>query len=211
MYSNHEIEGKIALFSLYIEFGKELITLNEEAVVLYRNKTDRNGEYPDRSQKIIFKPGNYSLQDIQTLIKKHVPDFTLGINKENNFQMFIGMLSQIVLSKNLLSAIGMQQSLSGKWLSLGPYFGIKRNPQKLSLVCDEIDAATHFIDGRESKCIFISPLTANVLTYNPHYLIYYDVKYPTRYLNFKLLDEHGFDIPVKHIVIQLINKEHGNV
>ena len=39
VYSNlYEIQGKIALFSLYIEFGKELITLNEEAVVLYRNK-----------------------------------------------------------------------------------------------------------------------------------------------------------------------------
>ena len=124
VYSNHEIEGKIALFSLYIEFGKELITLNEEAVVLYRNKPDRDGEYPDRSEKIIIKAGSYSLQEIQTLIKKHVPDFTLAINKENNFQMFIGVLSQIVLSKNLLSAIGMQESLSGKWLSLGPYFGV---------------------------------------------------------------------------------------
>ena len=114
VYSNHEIQGKIALFSLYIEFGKELITLKEEAVVLYRNKPDQDGKYPDRSEKIIIKAGRYSLQDIQTLIKKHVPNFTLGINKENNFEMFIGLLSQIVLSKNLLSAIGMKESLSGR-------------------------------------------------------------------------------------------------
>ena len=130
MYSNHEIQGKIALFSLYIEFDSSLITLNEEAAVLYRNKPDRDGKYPERSEKIIIKPGSYSLQDIQTLIKKHVPNFTLTINKENNFQMFIGVLSQIVLSKNLLSAIGIQQSLSGKWLSLGPHFGVKKTPNK---------------------------------------------------------------------------------
>ena len=37
------------------------------------------------------------------------------------------------------------------------------------------------------------------------------LEYPTRYLNFKLVDEHGFDIPFEHINIQLINKEHGNV
>ena len=87
----------------------------------------------------------------------------------------------------------------------------KETPQKISLVCDEIDSATHFINGKESKSMYTSPFTANVLTYNPQNLIYYDVEYPTRYLNFKLLDEHGFDIPVKHIVIQLINKHHGNV
>ena len=211
MYSNHEIEGKIALFSLYIEFGKELITVNEEGVVLNRNKPDRDGEYPERSEKIIIKAGSYSLQEIQTLIKKYVPDFTLAMSKKNNFQMLIGLLSQIVLSKNLLSAMGMKEALSGKRLSLGPYFGEKEKPQKISLVCNQIDSATHFIDGKESKCIYIPPFTGNVLSYNPQNLIYYDIEYPTRYLNFKLLDKHGFDIPVKHIVIQLIKKHHGNV
>ena len=121
---------KLLCVSLYIEFAKELITLNEEAVVLYRNKPDRDGKYPDRSEKIIIKAGSYSLQEIQTLIKKHVPDFTLAINKENNFEMFIGLLSQIVLSKNLLSAIGMQQSLSGKWLSLGSLFWREKETTK---------------------------------------------------------------------------------
>ena len=168
MYSNHEIEGKIALFSLYIEFGiHQLIALNEDAVVLYRNKPDRDGEYTERSEKIIIKAGSYSLQYIQTLIKKHVPDFTLGINKENNFQMFIGMLSQIVLSQNLLSAIGMQRFLIGEMVIFGPLFWSEREtPQKISLVCDEIDSATHFINGKESKSMYISPFTANVLTYN---------------------------------------------
>ena len=43
-YSNHEIKGSIALYSIFIELTPpkvDQLTLNEEGVIVYQQKTDK--------------------------------------------------------------------------------------------------------------------------------------------------------------------------
>ena len=75
LYSNHEIKGSIALYSIFIELTPpkvDQLTLNEEGVIVYQQKTDKELNYSESSKKIIIPQGTYSVNELETLIKQHI-------------------------------------------------------------------------------------------------------------------------------------------
>ena len=216
-YSNHEIKGSIALYSIFIELTPpkvDQLTLNEEGVIVYQQKTDKELNYSESSKKIIIPQGTYSVNELETLIKQHIPQFTLSLNKERTLEMFIGINTHMTFTKNMLKLIGIKEILEGHWLSLGPHFGRKKiikpvqTVNTIYLYCKQLLKSTHLIDGKYTNCLYITPLLANqtIIFHSPAKLIYLPVEYPTRYLDFKILDQNGQSIPIKNITIQVLNK-----
>ena len=89
-YINHEINGDIALYSIFIELTLpklDQLILNEEGVILYQQKTDKELNYSEPSKKIIIPQGTYLVNELETLIKQHIPQFTLSLNKERTLDI----------------------------------------------------------------------------------------------------------------------------
>ena len=81
-YSNIEID--IGLYSIFIELKLPKVyqlILNEEGVIVYQQKTDKELNYSEQSKKVIIPRGTYSVNKLETLIKQHVPQLTLSLNK----------------------------------------------------------------------------------------------------------------------------------
>ena len=75
-YSNHQIKGDIALYSIFIELTLpkvDQLILNEEGVIVYQQRTDGEDNWSEPSKKIIIPQGTYSVNELETLIKKHIP------------------------------------------------------------------------------------------------------------------------------------------
>ena len=217
LYSNHEIKGSIALYSIFIELTPlkvDQLTLNEEGVIVYQQKTDKELNYSEPSKKIIIPQGTYSVDELETLIKQHIPQFTLSLNKERTLDMYIGINTHMTFTKNMLKLIGIKEILEGHWLSLGPHFGRKKiikpvqTVNTIYLYCKQLLKSTHLIDGKYTNSLYITPLLANqtVIFHSPAKLVYLPVEYSTRYLDFKILDQNGENIPIKNITIQVLNK-----
>ena len=217
LYSNHEIKGSIALYSIFIELTPlkvDQLTLNEEGVIVYQQKTDKELNYSEPSKKIIIPQGTYSVDELETLIKQHIPQFTLSLNKERTLDMYIGINTHMTFTKNMLKLIGIKEILEGHWLSLGPHFGRKKiikpvqTVNTIYLYCKQLLKSTHLIDGKYTNSLYITPLLANqtVIFHSPAKLVYLPVEYPTRYLEFKILDQKGQSIPIKNIILQVLNK-----
>ena len=217
LYSNHEIKGSIALYSIKIELTPpkvDQLTLNEEGVIVYQQKTDKELNYSESSKKIIIPQGTYSVNELETLIKQHIPQFTLSLNKERTLEMFIGINTHMTFTKNMLKLIGIKEILEGHWLSLGPHFGRKKiiksvqTVNTIYLYCKQLLKSTHLIDGKYTNSLYITPLLANqtIIFHSPAKLVYLPVEYPTRYLDFKILDQNRENIPIKNITIQVLNK-----
>ena len=166
------------------------------------------------SKKIIIPQGTYSVNELETLIKQHIPQFTLSLNKERTLEMFIGINTHMTFTKNMLKLIGIKEILEGHWLSLGPHFGRKKiikpvqTVNTIYLYCKQLLKSTHLIDGKYTNSLYITPLLANqtVIFHSPAKLVYLPVEYPTRYLEFKILDQKGQSIPIKNIILQVLNK-----
>ena len=217
LYSNHEIKGSIALYSIFIELTPlkvDQLTLNEEGVIVYQQKTDKELNYSEPSKKIIIPQGTYSVDELETLIKQYIPQFTLSLNKERTLDMYIGINTHMTFTKNMLKLIGIKEILEGHWLSLGPHFGRKKiikpvqTVNTIYLYCKQLLKSTHLIDGKYTNSLYITPLLANqtVIFHSPAKLVYLQVIYPTRYLEFKILDQKGQSIPIKNIILQVLNK-----
>ena len=218
LYSNHEIKGSIALYSIFIELTPpkvDQLTLNEEGVIVYQQKKDGEHNWSEPSKKIIIPQGTYSVNELETLIKKDIPQFTLSLNEERTLEMFIGVLTHMTFTKNLLKLVGIKEIFEGQWLSLGPHFGRKKiiNPVQtvvntIYLYCKQLLKSTHLIDGKYTNCLYTTPLLVKqtVVFHSPAKLIYLPVEYPTRYLEFKILDQNGKNIPIQNITIQVLNK-----
>ena len=208
LYSNHEIKGSIALYSIFIELTPlkvDQLTLNEEGVIVYQQKTDKELNYSEPSKKIIIPQGTYSVDELETLIKQHIPQFTLSLNKERTLDMYIGINTHMTFTKNMLKLIGIKEILEGHWLSLGPHFGRKKiikpvqTVNTIYLYCKQLLKSTHLIDGKYTNSLYITPLLANqtVIFHSPAKLVYLPVEYSTRYLDFKILDQNGENIPIQ--------------
>ena len=208
LYSNHEIKGSIALYSIFIELTPlkvDQLTLNEEGVIVYQQKTDKELNYSEPSKKIIIPQGTYSVDELETLIKQHIPQFTLSLNKERTLDMYIGINTHMTFTKNMLKLIGIKEILEGHWLSLGPHFGRKKiikpvqTVNTIYLYCKQLLKSTHLIDGKYTNSLYITPLLANqtVIFHSPAKLVYLPVEYPTRYLEFKSLIKKVKVFPLK--------------
>ena len=81
--------------------------------------------------------------------------------------------------------------------------------ERLQLHCKQLDKSKYLIDGLYTNCLAVIPLTINqtVISYIPTKLIYLPIENPTRYLDFKILDQNGTEVEVKNVILQLINKQ----
>ena len=78
---------------------------------VYQQKTDKELNYSESSKKIIIPQGTYSVNELETLIKQHIPQFTLSLNKERTLEMFIGINTHMTFTKNMLKLIGIKEIL----------------------------------------------------------------------------------------------------
>ena len=88
-YTNHQIKGAIALHSIFIELLSSILSLTEEAMITYQQKTFNDEDldaYINPSKKIIIPQGDYTVEDLESLIKKDITDFSLKLNKENRLE-----------------------------------------------------------------------------------------------------------------------------
>ena len=123
-YSNHQIKGDIALQSIFIELLSSILSLPEEAMITYQQKIFNDEDldaYINPSKKIIIPQGDYTVEDLESLIKKDITDFSLKLNKENRLEFQLDITTQVTYTKNLLLLIGFSQAFEGKWFSLGPH------------------------------------------------------------------------------------------
>ena len=214
LYNNHEIKGFVALYSIYIDLVSSELSLSEEGMITYQETTDEEiGEYKNPSKKIIIPQGGYTIKGFESLIKNHITDFSLKLNKENRFEFQVARNIRITFTKNLLVLLGFPQIFEGQWFSLGPHpakMKTVEHPKNstLYLYCKQLCKSTHLIDGKYTNCLYVTPLLVKqtVIFHSPAKLIYLPVEYPTRYLDFKILDQNGKNIPIKNIILQVLNK-----
>ena len=215
-YNNHQIKGDIALHSIFIELLSSVLSLTEEAMITYQQKIFNDEDldaYINPSKKIIISQGDYSIEDLESLIKKDITDFSLKLNKEDRLEFQLDITTRVTFTKNLLLLIGFPQAFEGKWFSLGPHIAkIKTIPKlktsKIYVYCKQLCKSTHLIDGKYTNCLYTTPLLVNqtIIFHSPAKPIYLPVEHPTRYLEFKILDQKGKKIPIKNIVLQVLNK-----
>ena len=216
LYNNHEIKGFVALYSIYIDLVSSELSLSEEAMITYQQKIFNDEDidaYINPSKKIIIPQGDYTVEGLESLIKKDITDFSLKLNKENRLEFQVDITTRMTFTKNLLLLIGFSQTFEGKWFSLGPHIAkIKTIPQlktsKLYIYCKQLCKSTHLIDGKYTNCLYVTPLLVKqtIIFHSPAKLIYLPVEYPTRYLDFTILDQNGKNIPIKNIILQVLNK-----
>ena len=167
-------------------------------------------------KKIIIPKGNYSLEDLEGLIKKHITDFSLKLKDDDNkIQFQLPISTRMTFTKNLLALLGFSKAFEGSWFSLGPHFGkmgIKNREiqnKALYLYCKQLCKSTHLIDGKYTNCLYATPILVKqtVIFHSPAAkLIYLPVEYPTRYLEFEILDQNDVKVEVKNITLQILNK-----
>lgn len=210
IYNNHEISGKIALYSLYLEFDKKsMVVLKKEAAILYKIPNRQTGAYPDRSEKFIVPAGTYTPTDFFALVQSYVSTFNFKVNDDGNFEMIVGS-AKMTMSPNLLAAIGLDNLISNSWFTAGPHVAKQPTISRgaLSLICEELENNTHYIDGRQSKSLFTFNIPESGMI-TPRNLLYFPIKEPTRYLTLRLVDSQGVDVTsIKRVFLQIIN---GNV
>ena len=103
----------------------------------------------------------------------------------------------------MLKLIGIKKIFVGEWLALGPHFWKKKyrtiSNCEYDIYCKQICKSTHLIDGKYTNCLYTTPLLVNqtVVFHSPAKMIYLPIEYPTRYLEFKILDQNGKNIPIK--------------
>ena len=86
--------------------------------------------YINPSKKIIIPQGDYTVEDLESLIKKDITDFSLKLNKENRLEFQLDITTRVTFTKNLLLLIGFSQAFEGRWFSLGPHIAkIKTIPK----------------------------------------------------------------------------------
>ena len=174
-------------------------------MILYEQLPTDHSEYLDKSKQIIISAGGYTVIDFEKPIKK---------KGKISFQMAI--TTRMAFTKNILTLLGVKEEFEDRWLTLGPHIGNKiiTSPSKdkgiLYLYIKQLSKSKHLIDGVYTNCLCMIPLTTNqtVIQYTPKNLVFLPLEYPTRYLDFKLLDENGVKVEVKHITLQILNK-HG--
>ena len=128
--------------------------------------------------------------------------------------MFIGINTHMTFTKNMLKLIGIKEIFEGKWLSLGPHYGRKKiikpfqTVNIIYLYCKQLCKSTHLIDGKYTNCLYTTQLLVNppVVFHSPAKMIYLPIEFPTRYLEFKILDQNGKNIPIKNVILQVLNK-----
>ena len=84
-----------------------------------------------------------------------------------------------------------------------------KSVERLQLHCKQILKSNHLINGLYRNCLCVIPLPPDqtVIQHTPTNLIYLPIENPTRYLDFKILDQNGIDVSVKNITLQLLNKQ----
>ena len=140
--------------------------------------------------------------------KKTSQHFSLKLNKENKLEFQLDITTRVTFTKNLLLLIGFSQAFEGKWFSLGPHIAKIKTIQQLKtstvyIYCKQLCKSTHLIDGKYTNCLLVNQ---TVIFHSPANLIYLPVESPSRYLEFQILDQNDKNIPIKNIILQILNK-----
>ena len=204
-YSNHEIQGQIALYSIYMVIQTLPLILKDDGLIIYQ-QGDQKG-----STKIHVPEGRYSIKQFEKLVKKHISDFSIRMNKEGKVVFQVAITTRMVWSPNILDIVELNNAVyRGKWFTEGEHFSTNTfytsKDTTVQLHCKQLNQTNHLIDGLYTNCLAVFPLTP-VIEYTPINLIYLPIKNSTRYLDFKVLYGNGTEVEVKNVTLQIVNKQ----
>ena len=115
----------------------------------------------------------------------------------------------VILSPNILKMLRLTNIKTNEFIKKLENYSIPfKTVNTIYVYCKQLCKSTHLIDGKYTNCLYTTPLLVNqtVIFHSPSKLIYLPVEYPTRYLEFKILDQNGKNIPIKNIILQVLNK-----
>ena len=121
--------------------------------------------------------------------------------------------TRMTFTPNLIKMAGLSKALKGAFLTLGPHFSEtlyekSDSSGKLHLHCKQLAKSNHVINGVHTNSLYVIPfINQTVIQYTPKKAIYLPIEQPTRYLQFKLLDQNSIEVPVKNVILQLLNKQ----
>ena len=116
-YSNHETKGHLALYSVYMVIQTLPLILKDDGLIIYQ-QGDQKG-----STKIEVPEGRYSIEQFETLVKKHVSDFSMRMNKEGKIVFQVAITTRMVWTPNMLDMVGLNNSVyRGNWFTEGKHF-----------------------------------------------------------------------------------------
>ena len=209
-YSNHEIKGDIALYSIFFETYKtipETFNLEFDGAITYTKKTVGTS-----ATVLVIPKGIYTLKSLEKQIQKG--NDTDGINikiqvEEQRIFLILPPEYDVILSPNILKMLRLTNIKTNEWIKKLENYSIPfQTVNTIHVYCKQLCKSTHLIDGKYTNCLYTTPLLVNqtVIFHSPAKLIYLPVEYPTRYLEFKILDQNGKNIPIKNIILQVLNK-----
>ena len=204
-YSNHEVQGQLALYSVYLVIQTLPLILKDDGLIIYQ-QGDQKG-----STKIEVPEGRYSIEQFETLVKKHVSDFSMRMNKEGKIVFQVSITTRMVWTPNMLDMVGLNNEVyRGQWFTQGEHFSANTfytsKDSTVQLHCKQLSKSKHLINGLYTNCLAIFPLTP-VIQYTPQNLIFLPVENSTRYLDFKVLYGNGAEVEVTNIYLQLVNRQ----
>ena len=209
-YSNHQIKGDITLYSIFIETYKtipETFNLEFDGAITY---TKRN--VGTSATVLVIQKGIYTLKSLEKQIQKGNDTDGIDIKIQVEEQRILLILPpeyDVILSPNILKMLRLTNIKKNEWIKKLENYSIPfQTVNTIYVYCKQLCQSTHLIDGKYTNCLYTTPLLVNqtVIFHSPAKHIYLPVEYPTRYLEFKILDQNGKNIPIKNIILQVLNK-----
>ena len=197
------------MYSIFIETYKTIPdTFNLEFDAITYNK-----KITGTSATVLIIPkGIYTIKSLEKQIKKgnDIDGINIKIQMENQrILLILPPEYDVILSPNILEMLRLTNIKRNEWIKkLENYSKPFQTVNTIDLYCKQLCKSTRLIDGKYTNCLYKTPLLVNqtVIFHSPEKLIYLPVEYPTRYLNFKILDQNGQSIPIKNITMQVLNK-----
>ena len=176
-YSNHEIKGDIALYSIFIETYKTIpdtFNLEFDGAITYTTGTS--------ATVLIIPKGIYTLKSLEKQIKKgnDIDGINIKIQMENQrILLILPPEYDVILSPNILEMLRLTNIKRNEWIKkLENYSKPFQTVNTIDLYCKQLCKSTHLIDGKYTNCLYKTPLLVNqtVIFHSPAKLIYLPVE-----------------------------------
>ena len=183
------------MYSIHVEIEKTIpntFNLKVDGLVVYLKIGEK------AAANLIIPLGLYTLKELETKFPTGI-DLKLSIENER-VMLTIPDNYKVVISHNIINMLGILNIKHDEWIGKkNNYSKPFKSVERLKIYCKQLEKSNHLINGVYTNCLCVIPLITNqtVIQYTPTNLIYLPIEYPTRNVDFKIIDQNGTDVPIK--------------